>query len=261
MNALQLERVFFGYGKQPLLCDLSLSVSSGEWLGIVGPNGSGKTTLLKLVSRILEPWSGAISVFNRNLKQLARRELARLIAYVPQESHFAFEWTVEDIVMMGRNPYLKPLARPSVRDWKVVNEAMELTGVSAYRKRRVNELSAGERQRVIIARALAQEPVILLLDEATSHLDLFHRSQILGLLLRISRKNKTIVSVIHDLNEAFSYCTRVVFFKAGRLMGSATPTSPPSPGLLREVFGVTPVMIRHPGTGSPQFLLPGEDGS
>ncbi|MCX7732317.1 MAG: ABC transporter ATP-binding protein [candidate division WOR-3 bacterium] len=259
MNAVDLQEVFFGYHQKPLLCDFRLSITAGEWLGIVGPNGAGKSTLLKLIANILQPWSGNIMIFDRNLKELSRREIARLIAYVPQESHFAFEWKVEDIVMMGRHPYLRPFVRPAPLDWKAVNEAMELTGVISYRYKGMNELSAGERQRVIIARALAQETDILLLDEATSHLDLYHRTEILRLLHKLSSRKKTVVSVVHDLNEAFSYCSRVAFMKAGSLVSCVNPEGMVDSGLIIRTFGITPVIAHHPVTGRPQFFLPGAD--
>ncbi|MEN9979891.1 MAG: ABC transporter ATP-binding protein [candidate division WOR-3 bacterium] len=259
MNAVDLQGVFFGYQQKPLLGDFHLSIAAGEWLGIVGPNGAGKSTLLKLIANILQPWSGNIRVFDRNLRELSRREIARIIAYVPQESHFAFEWKVEDIVMMGRHPYLSPFVRPAPLDWKAVNEAMELTGVILYRHKGMNEISAGERQRVIIARALAQETDILLLDEATSHLDLYHRTEILCLLHKLSCGGKTVVSVVHDLNEAFSYCSRVAFMKAGSLVSCVNPEGMVDSELISKTFGITPIIALHPVTGRPQFFLPGAD--
>lgn len=256
MNAVDLQGVFFGYQQKPLLCDFSLSIAAGEWLGIVGPNGAGKSTLLKLIANIIHPWSGDVIIFNRRMKELSRKEIARLIAYVPQDNNFTFEWVVEDIVMMGRYPYLSPFARPAPMDWKAVNEAMELTGVISYRYRRLNEISAGERQRVIIARALAQEADILLLDEATSHLDLYHRFEILRLLYKLSGRKKTIVSVVHDLNEAFSYCSLVAFMKSGSLVSLVNPQGKVDLDLISKVFGITPVISFHPITNRPQFFLP-----
>jgi iron complex transport system ATP-binding protein len=258
MNAVEFQKVTFGYQREPLFRDLSLIIEAGEFFGIVGPNGSGKSTLLKLIARIITPRSGTVTVFGKDLSRITRREIARMIAFVPQESYFAFDWTVEDVVMMGRNPYRQTIFQPSARDQEVVSAAMRLTGVIEYRRRNINALSAGERQRVIIARALAQEPEILLLDEATSHLDPFHRVAVLQLLISLRQQQKTIVAVSHDLNEAINYCSRVAFLKSGTLLACAAPDKLDYQQLIRATYGIDLAVERHPLTGRPQVFLPAE---
>ncbi|MGB9741637.1 MAG: ABC transporter ATP-binding protein [candidate division WOR-3 bacterium] len=258
MNAIELRQVSFGYQQEKLFHNFSLVIEAGDFLGIVGPNGSGKSTLLKLIARIVIPWAGEINVLGKNLNRLTRREIARMIAFVPQESYFAFDWTVEDVVMMGRNPYRQTIFQPSARDREIVSKAMGLTGVIAYRQRNINAISAGERQLVIIARALAQEPAVLLLDEATSHLDLFHRVEILRVLISLRQQKKTIVAIYHDLNEAINYCSRLAFLKSGTLLACGEPDKLNYQELIRAAYGIEPVVDRHPVTGRPQIFLPAE---
>uniref|UniRef100_A0A7V3PU91 ABC transporter ATP-binding protein n=1 Tax=candidate division WOR-3 bacterium TaxID=2052148 RepID=A0A7V3PU91_UNCW3 len=258
MNAVEFWKITFGYQKELLFRDFSLLIKAGEFLGVVGPNGSGKSTLLKLMMRIVNPLSGRVNIFGNDSRKIERLELARQMALVPQGSYFVFDWTVEEVVMMGRNPYRHGFFQSTRRDREKVVEAMHMTGVFDLRFRSINAISAGERQRVIIARALAQEPALLLLDEATAHLDLGHRAEVLRLLLALQKQGKTIVLVSHDLNEAFGFCSRIAFLKAGQLLACDAPDKLDDPGLVKNAYGINPVVIKHPETGRPQFFLPAE---
>ncbi|MGQ9677885.1 MAG: ABC transporter ATP-binding protein [bacterium] len=250
-----MEGVRFGYGAELIFNDFSLSTESGEFLGIIGPNGSGKSTLLRLLAKALKPRRGAIKIAGKELDLLSRREVAQMVALVPQESFFAFEWTVQEVVMMGRNPYLKLLDRPGLKDSTKITEAMVLTGVQMLAEKSINSISAGEKQRVLLARALAQETPILLLDEATSHLDLGHRWAILQILKSLNRQGKTILLVSHDLSEA-AFCSRVLLLAQGRALAFDVPEKVITPDLIRIAYGLEPVVTFHPITGKPQVLLP-----
>jgi iron complex transport system ATP-binding protein len=256
VKAIEIKDIKFGFGERLLFDRFSLDIEAGEFFGVIGPNGSGKSTLLRLCAGILKPEAGRIHLFGKDLSRISRRQIARTLSIVPQESFFTFEWTVEQVVMMGRNPFLMTFARPTVRDWEKVEEVMGLTGVLELRGKSINSISAGEKQRVIVARALAQEPEIVLLDEATSHLDLFHRLEIVRILVQLKNQGKTVVFVSHDLNEASGYCSRVLLLASGKTLACAQPEMVIKRELLKEAYGVEPVISVHPLTGRPQVLLP-----
>ncbi|MGQ9708037.1 MAG: ABC transporter ATP-binding protein [bacterium] len=256
MKAIEVYDIKFGFSDELLFDGFSLTVEQGEFFGVIGPNGSGKSTLLRLLGGLLKPRAGRIQLLGKDLSRFSRRQIARIVAIVPQESFFTFEWTVEQVVMMGRNPFLKTFARPMAKDWEVVDEVMALTGVTGLRGKSINSISAGEKQRVIVARALAQEPEIVLLDEATSHLDLFHRLEILSILVRLKDQGKTVVFVSHDLNEASGYCSKVLLLSSGRVIACGSPTMVITRELLKNAYGVEPVISVHPLNGRPQVLLP-----
>ncbi len=256
MSAISIRELVFGYRQRVFFEKIDLEVESGEFLGIIGPNGSGKSTLLRLVGGILRVWKGEVRLLMRPIHQLTRREVARIVAFVPQESSFAFEWKVSDVVLMGRNPFLKVWEQPSVNDWRIVEAAMIQTGVYELRDESINEVSAGERQRVILARALVQQPEILLLDEATSHLDMFHRVEILQILSCLRAQGKTILFVSHDLNEAAVSCSRILLLSQGRIVACDTPAKVITAELIERCYGIAPVMTTHPLNRLPQVLFP-----
>ena len=178
------------YGVKKILEDITFSVEKGEFLGLIGPNGSGKTTLLKVLSKIITPEAGTVYLNGRDLEEIAFRELAQNLAVVPQEVTIGFDYTVREIVMMGRHPYISRLRAEDADDLRLCNQAMELTRVETLANASINEISGGERQRVLIARALAQEPKILLLDEATSNLDISHRIEILNIIRGLRTRSR-----------------------------------------------------------------------
>jgi len=256
MPAIELRDVAYGYRSEKLLSGFSLSVNEGEFFGVIGPNGSGKTTILRLMAGLLTPQSGEIRVKDRPLVDFTRRELARVIGFMPQESHFAFDFTVYEVVMMGRNPFLGRFERPGKQDQERTRAALEFTDVWDFRDKGVNQLSGGEKQRVVLARTLAQEPEILLLDEPASQLDLAHQLQMLAILRRLNEQKITIVLLSHDLNLASIACSRILMLDHGKPAACDRPEKVLVPELIEQVYGVRPILERHPETGTPQVILP-----
>ena len=211
MTAINVENLNFAYNDESIISSLSFTVDQGDFLAIAGPNGAGKSSLLNLLIGQLEPSNGNISLMNANLSDYNHKELARKIAIVRQEFVPAFGFTVYDTVMMARTPFFNILGFESSRDRKIVDASLEATGVLHLAQRELNHISGGERQRVFIARALAQDTPIILLDEPTSFLDLKHQIGIYDLLKEMQLESgKTIITVTHDLNLAAQYCDKVL---------------------------------------------------
>lgn len=209
--SLRIEHVSFSYAELPVLHDISFDVPAGDFLSLLGPNGSGKTTLLRLLDRILLPQRGTIALKGRTLQQYSRKEIARLVAYVPQDTLWVFPFTVLEVVLMGRSPYVGRSGFESQLDLDVALEMMRLTDIEHIAEKPITALSGGERQRVLIARALSQQPQILLLDEPNAHLDISHQLEIFQILReQNAQHNLTIVSVSHDLNLAAAFSKRVM---------------------------------------------------
>ncbi len=236
---LDVQHITFGYGDKPLLYDVSLQVQKGEMVGLLGPNGSGKTTLLRLVSGLFSPQQGRVLLEGRTLHQWGRRGAAQRIAVVPQELHIPFAFTVEQMVSLGRTPFVKPfLGERTAHDQAIVMDALHAAGVALFANRIFNELSGGERQRVMIAMALAQEPSLLLLDEPTSHLDIKYQIETLELVQRLNtERGVTVIAAMHDLNLASRYFPRLLLFQRG-IVADAGPAEVLEPGLLSRVYGV-----------------------
>src|SRR6266699_34392 len=235
---LDVDGITFGYAKQPLLYAVHLQVRAGEMLGLLGPNGSGKTTLLRLISGVLRPQQGKVFLEGRDLQQWGRRGAARRIAVVPQELHVPFAFTVEDMVGLGRTPFVKFLGSQTKHDQSIVQESMQAASIDSLAPRFFNELSGGERQRVIIAMALAQEPQLLLLDEPTSHLDIKYQVETLELVQRLNHeRGVTVIAAMHDLNLAARYFPRLLLFQRG-VVAAGSPAEVLEPGLLSRVYGV-----------------------
>ena len=256
-TAIELSNLSFGYGERPLFDGFSLDVASGDFLGIIGPNGAGKSTLLRLVAGLLRPLHGVVRIGERDLQALARRDVAREVGVVLQENPFAFDYSVWDVVMMGRNPYLGRFQSPGKHDRQAVKAALEFVDAAFLSDRRINSISAGERQRVVLARALAQEPKILMLDEATSHLDIAHQQLIARILSVLNRQGRTVVLLSHDLNLAALYCSRILLLDRGRAVACDVPERVITADLIRAVYGVEPIVTGHPESGRPQVMLPG----
>ncbi|MBX5448877.1 ABC transporter ATP-binding protein [Thermogemmatispora sp.] len=235
---LEARHVSFGYGSQPIFFDVCLQIAAGEMVGLLGPNGSGKTTLLRLLSGVLRPAQGEIWLQGRELERWRRRELARVVAVVPQELHMPFEFTVEQLVALGRFPFVGLLGSYGPQDRARIAEAMRVTGVDVLATRPFNELSGGERQRVLVAMALAQQPHLLLLDEPTAHLDIRYQIEVLELVQRLNREHGvTVLAAMHDLNLAARYFPRLILFQRG-VVADGTPASVLEPRLLSRVYGI-----------------------
>ena len=255
MKAIALSGLTFAYGERPLFADFHLNVAAGEFLGVIGPNGAGKSTLLKLVAGLLRPARGSVRILEQDLDVLGRREVARAVGVVLQENPFTFDYTVSDVAMMGRNPHLGRFQSPGRHDRQVVTAALEFVDALFLRDERINSISAGERQRVVLARALAQEPKILMLDEATSHLDIAHQQLIVRILLELNRQGTTVVLLSHDLNLAALYCSRILLLDRGKAVACDVPERVITAELIRSVYGVEPIVTQHPQSGRPQVML------
>ncbi|MEP9373835.1 ABC transporter ATP-binding protein [Mesorhizobium sp. KR1-2] len=233
----------------PILSNVDLTVKEGETLGLVGPNGSGKSTLLKLLAGIRAPSSGEVRVRGRALADMPRREAARLIAFLEQQTETSEAITVRDAVELGRTPWLTPLQPWSAKDDRIVAKALTDADMQGFERRSWATLSGGERQRVHLARALAQRPQILLLDEPTNHLDIQHQLSLLGLVTTLPI---TTVIALHDLNQALS-CDRVGVLTGGRLVALGAPEEVLTVERVSTVFGVRASIVTDPTDGTRLF--------
>jgi ABC-type cobalamin/Fe3+-siderophores transport system ATPase subunit len=235
----ELESVDFAFGGKRVIEGVSIALAAGRFYGIVGPNGCGKTTLLDLLCRFRQPQSGKIRYGGSRLSAYSKRQLAREIAVVPQNFYINFPFTVRDVVMMGRYPYIPRFSGPSTRDADIVAAVMESADVDRLEGRFITELSGGERQRVVFARALAQDTPVLILDEATSNLDIGHAIRLLGLAARKVRdESKTVLAVFQDINQAASYCDHLIFMSQGKIAAHGDTRNVLNPDTVRTVFEV-----------------------
>ena len=258
---LRIENLTFGYASTPLFYGVSVRVQAGEMIALLGPNGSGKTTLLRLLSGVLKAQQGSIMLDGRELAAWGRRGSAQRIAVVPQELQVPFAFTVEQMVALGRTPFIPLLGSRTRRDAQIVREAMQATEVDGLEGRIFHELSGGERQRVTVAMALAQQPRLLLLDEPTAHLDIKYQIEMLELVRRLNRETGvTILAAMHDLNLAARYFPRLLLFQHG-IVADGGPAEVLEPRLLRRVYGVNvQVGVMH-GAEHLSVLPPGDSGS
>jgi iron complex transport system ATP-binding protein len=233
-----------------MLRQLSVSIPRGSLTGLLGPNGCGKTTLLKLLSGVLNPQHGVVAFDGRSLRQIARRELARHVAVVPQETHPAFDYTALEMVLMGRHPHLGPFQLEGPHDLAVAYDAMMATGTADLAERSYMTLSGGEKQRVVIASALAQNPDVLLLDEPTASLDVGYQLEVASLLLRLNReRGVTMVLATHDLNLAAGLCDTLVLMRGGRVLADGPTRDVLTPSSIAELYDVDADVRYHEGAG------------
>ena len=237
--------------QEALLEELSLAARPGEVLGLIGPNGVGKTTLLRALARLLRPREGVVLLGDRDLWRMAPRSVARALSLAPQ-SNPNWTLTVEQVVALGRAPHRGWLLPLSARDREAIERALERTGLVALRDRLVTELSGGEQKRVVLARALGQEPQVLLLDEPTAHLDLKYQTGILGLLQRLAHEDGlTVVLAMHDVNQAALYADRMALLVDGQLLAVGTPRMVLTAINLTEAYGVPVIVSEHPVYHTP----------
>ena len=256
MVGLQFQRAYFSYLDGLVLHNINLSVEAGEMVGLLGPNGSGKTTLIKLASGVLKPNQGEIRLDGSSLSQLGRKSIARSVAVVPQLFNVPFAFTTTEVVMLGRTPFLRAFTEESEVDKQFVSNALELVGISELRERRFDELSGGERQKVILAMALAQQPKLLLLDEPTMHLDITHQIETLELIRRLNvEQGLTVIAAMHDLNLASLYFDRLILLKKGKISADGTPAEVLTEDEIREVFSASVRVEPHPITGDPHIII------
>jgi iron complex transport system ATP-binding protein len=255
VTAIEARSLSLGYEGRTVIDGVDLSIEEGDMIGIVGPNGSGKSTLLRALSRNLKPLSGQVLLDGRPIERRPTKEVARRLAFLAQSPAVPSELSVLELVEHGRFPHASWSGALSSRDREAVDRALEATSLSGLRHRMMAKLSGGERQRAWIAMALAQESPILFLDEPTTFLDIRHQLQVMELVARMNRDmGKTIVMVLHDLNQAARFSRRMIALKEGRIHSDGEPEDILSPATLREVFGVDATVLRDGESGRPYFL-------
>ncbi|AKZ53604.1 Hemin import ATP-binding protein HmuV [Streptomyces ambofaciens ATCC 23877] len=249
---VDIDAVTVGISGALLVRDISLRAGSGQVVGLVGPNGSGKSTLLRCVYRALRPTAGAVRIDGEDLSAMNARESARRLAALPQEAGAEFDFTVAEVVAMGRLPHQGAMARVTDEDRRTCAAALEAVGAVHLTDRGFLTLSGGEKQRVLIARALAQQPQVLVLDEPTNHLDIAQQLEVLSL---VRSSGLTVLTALHDLNLAALHCDLLHVVDGGRTVASGTPHDVLTPALLADVFGVRAHRVPHPETGAVQLLF------
>jgi len=253
---LEIRSLSVGYGERRVLHNLNLDLPSGQILGVIGPNGAGKSTLIRTLSGILTPQTGQVRVAGRALVQLSHAERARLIAVVPQATHLPPAFTAWETVLMGRTPYLNWLGQTSAHDEEIVRQAMLHTDTLELADRRVGELSGGEQQRLLLARALAQAAPLLLMDEPTAHLDLQYQFSLLDQIRDLVTEGKlAVLIVLHDLNLVARYADQVALLVKGKLRALGTPRQVLTPDLLSQAYH-TPLEVLFLGHSGQPFVMP-----
>ncbi len=253
---IEVNSISFRYHEDWVLQDVSFRVEKGEFVGVIGPNGSGKTTLLKILYRLLSPQKGEILFELVPMRKMDRNDIAKRIAVVAQETQLLFPFSVLETVLMGRSPYLGHLMFESERDLEIAKKAMEWTKVFPFSERPMDELSGGERKRVFIARALAQEPEVILLDEPTANLDIHHQIDFLDLILTLNReRGLTIVMTSHDMNIASEFCDRLILLQDGRIYKMGTPDEIITKENIESVYGCEVWIDQNPVSGMPRINL------
>ena len=253
---IEVNFISFRYHEDWVLQDVSFRVEKGEFVGVIGPNGSGKTTLLKILYRLLTPQKGEILFELAPMKRMDRADIAKRIAVVAQETQLLFPFTVLETVLMGRSPYLGHLTFESKKDLEISKKAMEWTNILPFSERPMDELSGGERKRVFIARALAQQPEVILLDEPTANLDIHHQIDFLDLILTLNReRGLTIVMASHDINIASEFCDRLILLQRGRIFKMGSPGEVITKENIERVYGCEVWVDQNPFSGMPRISL------
>ncbi|NLI73528.1 MAG: ABC transporter ATP-binding protein [Euryarchaeota archaeon] len=251
--SLEIDGIRFGYNGSDLLNDVQFTAQSGELIGLIGPNGSGKSTLLRLINGILKPRLGTIMMEGHELDKLKVDEIARICANVPTEFSEDFNLSVQELVALGRYPFSKNLWWDTSEDENLVMEAMKKYGVYDLRERRFSELSSGEGQRVLLAKAMVQCPRVMLVDEPSAHLDLRYKLEVMEHLREMLSENVTIVIASHDLNLLAKYCDKVMILSKGKIVAMGTPEEVITPEIVAEVYGVDVIIIKD---GDGIFAIP-----
>jgi iron complex transport system ATP-binding protein len=261
-TAIKMNQVTFSYSNGAVLRSVDISVQKGEMVGLIGPNGAGKTTLIRLLSGILDARQGDIQLDGMDTRRLKRNAIAREVAVVPQQFSVPFAYKVEEVVTLGRTPFMKPWRDSTARDRDVVRSTMDAVGIGHLARRCFAELSGGERQKVVLAMALAQETGLLLLDEPTAHLDISHQVEILELLAAVNQKRGlTVLAAMHDLNLASAYFRRLVLLKGGAVVADGAPSQVLTASTVGSAYSVHVQIQPHPTTGAPQVIvLPSSNG-
>lgn len=254
---IKVDNITTGYDENKILTDISFSVRQGEFVGIIGKNGAGKSTLLKALRGFLPLNKGSIRLLERDLASYAQRELATMIAYLQQQIELTFDYTAEDMVMAGRYPYMKWWEQHGDQDKAIVEACMKYIGVYELKDTPIKAMSGGQRQRVLLAKILAQQTPVLFLDEPASGLDLFYQEEIFRFCQEMCSRGKTVIMVVHELNLAARYCSRVMLINNGSVIADDKPSAVLTDQLLTQAYGVSIRSLINPDTGHADiFTLP-----
>ncbi len=237
----EAENIHLSYGAKEILKGVSINSQNREFVGLIGPNGSGKSTLLKCIYRILKPNAGQIFLDGTELSSMSVKASAKKVAVVAQHNYYNFEFSVREVVLMGRAPHKRALERDNANDHAIVEKALQTVGMSEFADRSFSTLSGGEQQRVILARALAQQTPCLILDEPTNHLDITHQLELMHIVKEL---DVTVISAIHDLNIAAMFCDRIYAIQDGKIVGQGSPEKLLTPEFIRNVYHVEAEIVR-----------------
>ncbi|MGC8663269.1 MAG: ABC transporter ATP-binding protein [Thermoplasmata archaeon] len=252
---IEINDLVFSYNRNLILNKISFKVEDAEILGILGPNGSGKTTLLNVINGILKKDGGEILIKGKKIEKYSRKELARIMGVVPQDMVPAFDFSVFEIVSMGRYPHLGIMEPLSTKDEKIIFDALKKTGTFDLKNKSIREISGGERQRVFIARAIAQDPEMILLDEPTSNLDIRYQIEILEIIEQMRSRGKTILMSMHDVNLAIRYCTKIALIHNGEILAFGEPEEVINENSIEIAYGIKGKIVRN-GGNKIAYILP-----
>lgn len=253
MNGIELDTVSFSYGRTRCIDNIDLEIGSGSFYGLIGPNGSGKSTLLDLISGYLRPDTGSVKLNGSPINSYQRSALAQMMTLVPQSFSFNFDFSVYETVLMGRHPHINRFANPSESDHQNVNAALKTLEIETLADRSIRQLSGGEKQRVTVARALAQDTDFMLLDEVTANLDINHAISIMKTLKTLSSDGKTVIAALHDLNMALAFCDKVIVLQDGRLHTYGTASNIIDSDLIAKIYRVSTEILES-DNGKRQLL-------
>jgi len=244
---ISTEDIRIKIGDTDILKGININADNKEFIGVIGPNGSGKSTLLKCIYRTLKPSSGIIKLDDINLSKLSIKETSKKLAVLSQHNNYNFDFSVKDILLMGRSPHKKFLDRDTKEDYDIIYDSLNKVGMLDFIDRSFLTLSGGEQQRIILARALAQQTDCLILDEPTNHLDIKYQLQLMGIVKNL---NVEVIAAIHDLNIAAMYCDKIYVLKEGTIVAYGTPKEVLTSELIKDVYGVDSIVINNPATNS-----------
>lgn len=251
MKLLSAEKISVTIDRQPILRGISLDAYAGEFIGLIGPNGGGKSTLIRTLTGFVRPTSGRIEIAGKLVADYSHNHLARMISYVPQQTTVDYDFSVQEIVLMGRHPYLSRFGTENLQDYKITYQAMQETGITHLATRTASSLSGGQQQMMFIAKAIAQEPQLLLLDEPVSALDIRYQLQVLELVRRLADDSGlTVIAALHDLNLASRYCDRLVLLRDGKWIASGPPEEVLTPQTIHRAYDVHAHVFTDSWSGS-----------
>lgn len=253
-NVLEIKNCFSGYKGIPVIKDISFNITEGEFVGLIGPNSAGKTTLLKTISRILKVLHGEIRLFGKNIESYSYKEYSKLVSFTTKVTDYSLKFTVEEFLYLGRYPYFSEETRTD--SWNYVTNVMEKIRLSHLRYKKLNELSSGELQQVIISQSVVQDAKLMLLDEPVSHLDISHQVDILDVLHKLNKdKNITILATFHELNLASEYCDKIILISEGKIKSIGAPCEVLDYKVLEEVYKTSLIVKENPISKKP-YVFP-----